>query len=489
MPVLAAAAVLLLAERMSAAFKLDIDPDYYHLAVVDSFVSGTSFGDSLYPRVDLPFRPDAYPLTGHGLAAELVVATGGIGALLVLGVASVVLLMLAAVSISSRAVPVPVPAQGVVQLARRSVVVGMLAGLFVALPTVIDLAAGMPSDVIACAALAALIAVAFRDPAQLPLVGGLAGVAVGAKTTTLIPVVIVVAVVVARRGGAIERKSVLIAAALFVLAGGHWFVRDLLAHGSPLWPQLALPWGTPGLPWFDAFARFVDHPITTLREADPRQLANFGLGVPLTIAAVLTAAPARLRYAMWACLGAAILAWAATKQTGIAPGSQDSKIGFGAASRYFAPVQILAAAMVCHLVSLGSRRALLLGCAGGLVNLAVMAKLLWDHQWGLTVAVVLAVLSVCAAVAIEDARPIRRWRAVAAVAVGVVAVPGVALATSHQRLWTQAIQNSRTPYVKERRACLIDRTCTAHDGDRLRVTESPGFRLGPELDVRATFVP
>jgi hypothetical protein len=490
LPVACVAAVLLLAERMSTAFRLDIDPNYYHLSIVNAFVSGTSFGDSIYPHVNFSFRPDAYPLSGHGMGAELVVAAGGLSGLLILGVASVVLLMLAAVSIAMHATPAAAESAG--GRMRRLIVVGLLSALFVGLPMVVYLAAGMPSDVLACAALVALVAAALREEPQLALAAGLAGTSLGAKTTTLVPVLIVVAYVVVRHRRALNRGPALLAAALFLLAGGHWFIRDLIAHGSPFWPQLAAPWGDPTPIFFSDSARFIEHPLHTLRAASGHQLATFGPGVPLTIAAAVvgaTIAPRRWRYVIWGCLGAALLAWACSQQTGIEPGNDDSRIAFGAASRYFGPVQILAAAMTCHLIRLGSRPALALGCIGGALNLVGIATLVSFRLWGLAVVLALAVLCCCAVFVARDARPSRRLRAASAVAVAALAVPGVALARSPQRLWTQAIENSFTPYVKQRRACLIDLTCIARDGDRLSALDSPGFRLGPYLDTDVSVVP
>ena len=101
----------------------------------------------------------------------------------------------------------------------------------------------------------------------------------------------------------------------------------------------------------------------------------------------------------------------------------------------------------------------------------------------------LGVLCVCAVTTARDARPTRPLRLAAAGAIAVLLVPAVALAASPHRLWRQAIANSFTPYVRERRACLRKLTCIARDGDRLNALESPGFRLGPHLDQRVSVVP
>lgn len=141
------------------------------------------------------------------------------------------------------------------------------------------------------------------------------------------------------------------------------------------------------------------------------------------------------------------------------------------------------------LIRRGSRHALLLGGAGGALNLVGLATLISFHLWGVAVVLALAVLCVCAATIDRDARPTRRLRLAAAGAIAALAVPGVALAASPHRLWRQAIENSFTPYVKERGACLSDLTCIARDGDRLNALESPGFRLGPYLDQRVSVFP
>src|SRR5205823_1923305 len=52
--------------------------------------------------------------------------------------------------------------------------------------------------------------------------------------------------------GSLRRLAVALAlaAALGCAAGGLWYLRNLLAHGSPLWPFLAAPWGDSVPPLF-----------------------------------------------------------------------------------------------------------------------------------------------------------------------------------------------------------------------------------------------
>jgi len=490
-PVATTGAFLAIADRYGRAFRLDIDPNYYHLVVVNTYVSGTSFGDSIYPRVDLPFRPDGYPLTGHALAAELVVATGGIGGILLLTVASVGLLIVAGAALAHRVFHPPAVTR--LDVLRTWVMCCLLGSLFVAMPSVIDAATGVPIDALACAALAALVAVACQPRLQPTLIGGLAGTSVGVKTTTVVPVLIVLGAVVMLRRPEIRKVGVALGAAALYLAGGHWFVRDLLRHGSPAWPQLAAPWGTPSPGWFDDFSTFLAHPLYTLHAADHRQLIGFGLGAPVTLAALVVGVAVvrpRTRTLILGSLGLALLAWAAAKQTGIAPGSAASKIGFGAASRYFAPVQIVAAAATCELARRGSTKALAIGAVGGLLNLLSLGYFATDRLWALTVAGALAV--VCAGVVAgsrASPRAIRGVRVLAGLSVVALSVAIVSLATANERLWRHAVRTSTTPYVRAHEACLLALRCIATDGDRLHVTDSPGFRLGPYLDARVSVVP
>jgi hypothetical protein len=96
---------------------------------------------------------------------------------------------------------------------------------------------------------AALVACARARPALLAPALVAAALAVGTKTTTLPLALLAVAIglVAAHRRGALRglAKPLVLAALLGFAAGGLWYLRNLIAHGSPLWPFVAAPWGDP----------------------------------------------------------------------------------------------------------------------------------------------------------------------------------------------------------------------------------------------------
>jgi hypothetical protein len=96
-------------------------------------------------------------------------------------------------------------------------------------------------------AVAALLVNGGREPAPIALAGLAAGLALGTKVTAILPVAaLTIAVLLLIRPGQRTRASVLwIAAAL--AAGGLWYVRNLIAFGSPL-PAVRLGIGPLALP-------------------------------------------------------------------------------------------------------------------------------------------------------------------------------------------------------------------------------------------------
>ena len=97
------------------------------------------------------------------------------------------------------------------------------------------------------ASCAALCAGALRAPGLLVAAVLAGGLAVGAKTTALpLAVVCLLGAAIAQRR---RLRPLAVPLALAALAaavvGGLWYVRNLLLHGSPLWPFVTTPWGDP----------------------------------------------------------------------------------------------------------------------------------------------------------------------------------------------------------------------------------------------------
>ena len=172
------------------------------------------------------------------------------------------------------------------------------------------------------AATAGLSAAAVRRPALLAPALVAAGLAVGTKTTTLpLAAIALGAAAFALRGRLRPLRGALaLAAGAAVAAGGLWYLRNLVQHGSPLWPLAAAPWGDPvpgGLGRLDT--RFLERPGDTLAGPAGDYYRNQLAGMlPVFAAGVLAPLWARDR-ATLAAAGAALLAgllWCVAPFTG-----------------------------------------------------------------------------------------------------------------------------------------------------------------------------
>jgi hypothetical protein len=169
---------------------------------------------------------------------------------------------------------------------------------------------------------AGLAAASVRRPALLAPAVVAAGLAVGTKTTTLpLAVLALGAAFIAARGGLGGMRTALALAGVGALvAGGLWYLRNLLDHGSPLWPLVAAPWGDPvpsNLARLDV--SLLSRPAETLEAAGTDFYVDQLGGMLLVLAACLTVPLwARRRDALLAA-GAAVLAallWANAPFTG-----------------------------------------------------------------------------------------------------------------------------------------------------------------------------
>jgi hypothetical protein len=113
------------------------------------------------------------------------------------------------------------------------------------------------------AATAALVCRARRRPLLLApaLVAG--ALALGTKTTTAPALILLALLSVAplRRGGRALAGPLVAAGALAIASGGIWYLRNLVTHGSLLWPFVSGPFGDPVPAFFSQFDRsFLLHP-------------------------------------------------------------------------------------------------------------------------------------------------------------------------------------------------------------------------------------
>jgi hypothetical protein len=295
---------------------IGFDSAVYHYPTVAGWIENGRPGSGLVLSYDIPY--ESYPLTdetaltwGAGLARSWVpIALWNPSLYVLLGLASWTCLRALAVG-------------------RRAA--GLATAALMATPLVVVQVAEAQTDLpaltwLACAA--ALAATAARWPTLLATAIVAAGLAVGTKPSTgpLAVAVVAIGVVLARgrlRGMALPLALGLAGA---VVVGGLWSARNLIEHGSPLWPHVATPWGDPA-------PRFLSLPSTTFLE---RPLA--------TLEGRVDQYATRLAGG-WLLLGAAVLA----------------------------PV----AALLARACDRGLRRRLLLG--GGLT---LAALLVWSVAWG-----------------------------------------------------------------------------------------------------------
>lgn len=244
-----------------------------------------------------------------------------------------------------------------------------------ALPLVFDQLRGPGTDIpafawlVSCASLAVCSA---RRPALLAPALVAAGLAVGTKTTTLPFATLALVVAGVRNRDSLRGLApVLGVAAVAALgAGGYWFARNLVDHGSPFWPFVAAPWGDPVPSYLERFRpSLLERPRATLDGRVGDYLEFLG-GGPLLLACALAAALAVRRGAILAAGGATaagLLLWARSPYTGNAEVNDVLDLSLST-SRYLLPV-FGAAALTLALTARGRGGA----ARAALVALAVCA--------------------------------------------------------------------------------------------------------------------
>lgn len=219
---------------------------------------------------------------------------------------------------------------------------------------------------------AALVAVAEDRPRLLaPALLALA-LAVGTKTTTAPLAVLLLAVAGWRHRAHLRDLAPLLGTALAagVVVGGVWYLRNLVVHGSPLWPFQATPFGDPEPAFIKGLdVSFAGRPRMTLdRNGDVylRTLAGGLLVLGLGLAAPLLR-PRRRVFAAWAATLVALVSWVTAPFTGAA---DDVIFDLSAVTtRYLLPTLGAAALAVVLAAEGGPRRRLAVAgiLAGGCV--------------------------------------------------------------------------------------------------------------------------
>lgn len=168
---------------------------------------------------------------------------------------------------------------------------------------------------------AALCAASRERPALLAVAFVAGGLAVGTKTTTA-PLVLVCLVLgfVAARGRLRPLAWPLTAGVLgAAVTGLVWPLRNLIEHGSPLWPHFAAPWGDPTPEVMARAVSFIERPVETLDRLGDDYLDLFGGGFLIMVAALVVPLLARSRAVTWAAVatGVSAVLWTASPTSGV----------------------------------------------------------------------------------------------------------------------------------------------------------------------------
>ncbi|MFL5780527.1 MAG: hypothetical protein ACJ760_04370 [Thermoleophilaceae bacterium] len=235
-------------------------------------------------------------------------------------------------------------------------------------------------------ACAALCAAARERPLLLAPAIVAGGLAIGTKTTTAILTAAVLGWALwtlRARLGPLWRPLAL-ATVLAVGAGGVWYLRNLVDHGSPLWPFVAAPWGD-RLPRATGTVNdsFAQHPRETIKAVGDLYTSRFLGGIVLLAAGVASPLLAWRRRAVWAASAAvavSFLAWAQAPFTGVPPEGVRISEGVFSTTRYLAPT-VAAAVLALALAGSGrgarARIAQLALAAGIVIQLVQSFRLGW----------------------------------------------------------------------------------------------------------------
>jgi hypothetical protein len=193
----------------------------------------------------------------------------------------------------------------------------------------------------------ALVVCAEREPRLLAPALVAAALSVGTKTTSAPLIVALLAWAAWRQRAHLRRmrRLLAVAAALAVAAGGVWYIRNWVDHGSPLWPFVAFPGGDPIPPFLERLdTSFLDNPGPTW-ERNASAYVDVVAGGFLVLLAGLIAPLTRPRKPVVIAAAAAVVAlcsWLTAPFTGFAG---DGVIDASATTiRYLLPALSAAAA-------------------------------------------------------------------------------------------------------------------------------------------------
>ncbi len=189
----------------------------------------------------------------------------------------------------------------------------------------------------------ALCAAAVRERPVLVVPAVLAAaLSAGTKATTLPAVGILLIVMLAQTRAQLRpiAAPLLIAGVAGLVVGGTWYLRDLIEHGSPVWPYFVPPWGDRAPPIAPSHT-FLQWPLKTLAHfGDSGYLIDTFLGgVVVLTGAVVAALFTRARSVTLAAAAALLSAlfWAAGPDTGAPGKALDYTAAFHGSPRLLMP--------------------------------------------------------------------------------------------------------------------------------------------------------
>ena len=352
---------------------IGFDSALYHYGLVAGWIQNGRPGSVLDLSYDIPYG--SYPLTdevaltwGTGIARSWIpIALWNPATLVLLGVAGWSVLRRLSVALRPAAL-------AVAALLTLPLIVRQLNEAQTDLPSLAWLAC-----------VAVLVLGSARRPVLLVPALLAAGLAIGTKTTAA-PIA-VAALALGAYGARPELRSLwrwlALGLAGAVLVGGVWYLRNLVEHGSPLWPFAGGPWADPPPRFLGSIdATFVQRPLATLDGRLGEYAERMGGGVLALASALLAlgvavvtggrqADRALVLTGGLAALG--LVAWSMAWGTGLQSTSEvtDQGIWSLSATRYLLPA--VAAGIVT--VALAARAA---GPAGRLAEVALGGVLVWN---------------------------------------------------------------------------------------------------------------
>ena len=343
---------------------LDLDSTLYHLPEAAAWVENGTPGS--VELITASFPVGNYPVSNEVLLSWAGGLSHNVGLLLLWAPFSAALLAAAF-------------GAGVRELGARPASAALGAAVVLSVPIVGDAATRIGTDLPAAAWLAVAAALAIRAARRPGCERLLAfailalGLAAGTKTVTLPLGAILLGWALWRMRGRLPGAALLAGSTTAAIAiGGIWYLRNLVDHGSPLWPFVALP-GSDPLPraFSGPDSRFVDQSLDTIADRlgdylDVLGPVPFLLGLALILPLLLRSRGAAFAAA---ALAVGVLAWINAPFTGDVGGFTASAFAISNV-RYMLPVIVLAVAIL-SVIAAGE------GALARIATLALVAGLAW----------------------------------------------------------------------------------------------------------------